>query len=179
MTSSPSSRNRFQSPFPVNSSVGNVLGCLFRSLLIARLHSGLFDHRLLDFTWIFTWNSSVAYPSKDVPSSVPALTYAAAPPPVEVSAHRSCSHCARRMSSIKYDRHTICLQCRDVQCSFDVRCSECSNWSSDMMQYYLKHRKSCFEREEAGFDHTFFFSFDHPGGVVNCLGSLPAVHSLS
>ena len=84
----------------------------------------------------------MAPPSKDVLLSVPTSTSATAPPAVDVSAHHSCSRCAGRMSSIKYDRHTICLQCRDVQCSFDIRCSECSAWLSEIMQDYLKHRKS-------------------------------------
>ena len=29
-----------------------------------------------------------------------------------------------------------------MQCSLDVRCSECQSWSSDVMLDYLKHRKS-------------------------------------
>ena len=96
--------------------------------------------------------------------------------PVLVSAaHRSCSKCSRRMSSYKYDKHALCLHCRDVLCSVDLRCRECSSrrmssykydkhtlclhcrdvlysvdlrcrecssWSTDMMQDYLKHRKS-------------------------------------
>ena len=46
------------------------------------------------------------------------------------------------MSSYKYDKHSHCLNCRDVQCSLDVRCDECKSWSSDVMLDYLKHRKS-------------------------------------
>ena len=45
----------------------------------------------------------------------------------------SCKRCARRMSSYKYDKHTLCLHCRDVLCSLDIRCSECGNWSMELM----------------------------------------------
>ena len=48
----------------------------------------------------------------------------------DVSPHRSCVRCTRRMSSVKYDKHTLCLNCRDVQCSLDVRYDECRAWSS-------------------------------------------------
>ena len=34
------------------------------------------------------------------------------------------------------------LNCRDMQCSLDVRCDECKSWSSKFMLDYLKHRKS-------------------------------------
>ena len=59
-----------------------------------------------------------------------------------MSAHRSCTRCTRRMSSIIYDKHSLCLNCRDVQCSLDVRCDECKSWSLEVMLDYLKHRKS-------------------------------------
>ena len=36
----------------------------------------------------------------------------------------------------------LCLHCRDVLCSVDTRCSECSTWSTEEMLDYLKHRKS-------------------------------------
>ena len=81
-------------------------------------------------------------PAKDLPSSLPPSTSAPAPSAVDVSAHHSCTRCARRMSCIKYDRHSLCLHCRDVQCSLEVRCFECSCWSSDIMQEYIKHRKT-------------------------------------
>ena len=61
---------------------------------------------------------------------------------LDSAAHRSCSKCSRRMSSYKYDKHTLCLHCRDVLCSVDLCCRKCSSWSTEMMQDYLKHRKS-------------------------------------
>ena len=45
------------------------------------------------------------------------------------------------MSSIKYDKHTLCISCRDVTCSSDLRCIECTAWSTDEMAEYLRHRK--------------------------------------
>ena len=61
---------------------------------------------------------------------------------VDVAAHRSCTRCSRRMSSLKYDKHTLCLSCRDVTCSMDLRCVECTAWSTDEIDEYLRHRKS-------------------------------------
>ena len=52
--------------------------------------------------------------------------------------HRSCVRCTCRMSSVKYDKHTLCLNCRDVQCSLDVRCDECRAWSSEVMLRVFK-----------------------------------------
>ena len=77
---------------------------------------------------------------KDLPTSAPSSSASSSSAPTtDVSAHRSCKSCASRMSSVKYDKHTLCLNCRDVQCSLDVRCDECKNWSSDIMLDYLKH----------------------------------------
>ena len=71
---------------------------------------------------------------KDLPTSLPSSTSAPSPSTTDASAHRSCTRCSRRLSSIKYDKHSPCLNCRDV------RCSECQSWSSDIMLEYLKHR---------------------------------------
>ena len=61
---------------------------------------------------------------------------------VDVAAHRSCTRYSRRMSSLKYDKHTLCLSCRDVTCSMDLRCVECTAWSTDEMAEYLHHCRS-------------------------------------
>ena len=63
-------------------------------------------------------------------------------PALDSAAHHSCSKCSRRMSSYKYDNHTLCLHCRDVLCSVELRCRGSSSWSTEMMQDYLKHCKS-------------------------------------
>ena len=41
-----------------------------------------------------------------------------------------------------HDKHSKCSTCRGVECSFETRCSECQSWSDDIMNKYIKHRKS-------------------------------------
>ena len=88
----------------------------------------------------------MASKDSDVPASVPSLPATpstSAPGSVAASsAHRTCPRCARRMSSLKYDKHSICVACRNSQCSVDVRCNECNSWSVDFMLGYVKHQKS-------------------------------------
>ena len=87
----------------------------------------------------------MASADRDVPTSVPAspaTPSTSAAGSSASSAHRSCSRCARQMSSLNYDKHTICVACRDVQCSVEVRCNECNSWSVDFMLGYVKHQKS-------------------------------------
>ena len=72
--------------------------------------------------------------NKDIPSIVPSSpstpsTSAAA----DVSARRACPRCTRRMSILKYDKHSLCVACSDVKCTLEVRCSECRSWSKDFM----------------------------------------------
>ena len=74
------------------------------------------------------------------PSSSVAST--ASSPALDSAARRSCTKCSRRMSSYALDKHTLCLHCRNVLCSVDNRCRECSPWSTVEMLEYLKHRKS-------------------------------------
>ena len=80
--------------------------------------------------------------TKDLSSSTPATSTLSSSTTTDVTPHRSCVRCTRRMSSVKYDKHTLCLNCRDVQCSLDVRYDECRAWSSEVMLEHLKHRKS-------------------------------------
>ena len=80
--------------------------------------------------------------TKDLLTSTPVTSTSSSSTVTYVSPHRSCVRCARRMSSVKYDKHTLCLNCREVQYSLDVRCDECRAWSSEVMLDYLKHRKS-------------------------------------
>ena len=87
----------------------------------------------------------MAFTDSDVPKSVPsssATPSTSASGSTASSAHRSCPCCARRMSSLKFDEHSICVKCRDKQCSVDVRCNECRSWSVDFMLGYVKHQKS-------------------------------------
>ena len=77
-------------------------------------------------------------------ASAPSTTSSPAhvPAPMDSSALHSYVKCHRRMSSLKYDSHTICSQCRDVVRSFSTCCDECSNWSAEIMSDYLKHKKA-------------------------------------
>ena len=114
--------------------------------LLPHFHSRSLVHQLwicpgfsLDYSCIFVMASQPPF------TSIPSSTSAPSSPAVDVSAHRSCQRCARRMSSFKYDKCTICNQCRDVNCAVDVRCSECSSWTADTMQEYLKPHKSVIQ----------------------------------
>ena len=125
--------------------VGAVYGCLLPDSL-PPVNTFVCDHWLsliLDFA--LDLFASIMDSDKDVPSTLPSSpstpsTSAAA----DVSAHRTCPRCTRRMSSLKYDKHSLCVACRDVQCSAEVRCSECRSWSTDFMLGYVKHNyRSC------------------------------------
>ena len=88
------------------------------------------DHRL-GFIWIRA-------------STTPSTTSSAlsTPAAVDSAALRSCPKCRRRMSSLKDDSHTICSQCREVNCSVDTRCSKCKSWSVESMQEHLEYQRS-------------------------------------
>ena len=79
--------------------------------------------------------------AKDVPvtSSPSTPTTSAAN---DVSAHRSCPCCGRGMSSLQFDKHTLCVVCRDMKCSLDTRFKECKAWSKEFMLDYVKHQRS-------------------------------------
>ena len=81
--------------------------------------------------------------AKDVPASVPSSpstpsTSASA----DVAARRSCPHCTRQMSSLQFDKHTLCVACRDMKCSLENRCKECRSWSKEFMLGYVKHQRT-------------------------------------
>ena len=87
----------------------------------------------------------MASTDSDMPKSVPSSSATPSPSAsgsTTSSTHRSCPRCARRMSSLKFDKHSTCVKCRDNQCSVDVRCNECKSWSVDFMLGYVKHQKS-------------------------------------
>ena len=43
-----------------------------------------------------------------------------------------------RMSSFDCDKHLLCIRCRGYQCSVNLRCEECENWSKEEL---LVHEK--------------------------------------
>ena len=59
-----------------------------------------------------------------------------------MSARRSCPRCGHRMSSLQFDKHTLCIVYRDIKCSLDTRCKECKAWSKEFMLGYVKHQRS-------------------------------------
>ena len=56
--------------------------------------------------------------------------------------HRSCARYYSRMSSIDCDKHLLCIRCRGYQCSVNLRCEECENWSKEEMPVHEKIHKS-------------------------------------
>ena len=61
---------------------------------------------------------------------------------VDLYTRRSCPRCGRRMSSLQFDKHTVCDVCRDMKCSLATRCKECKAWSKEFMLGYVKHQHS-------------------------------------
>ena len=58
--------------------------------------------------------------------------------------HPQCSYARyySRMSSIDCDKHLLCIRCRGHQCSVNLRCEECENWSKEEMLVHEKILKS-------------------------------------
>ena len=61
---------------------------------------------------------------------------------VDLYARRSCPRCGRRMSSLQFDKHSLCVVWRDMKCSLASRCKECKSWSKEFMLGYVKHQRS-------------------------------------
>ena len=59
----------------------------------------------------------------------------------EPSCH-SCIRCRGRMNSFSRDRYTYCCKCRGFDCGMDSKCDECMSWTKEMMEAYVKLRKS-------------------------------------
>ena len=62
---------------------------------------------------------------------------------------RSCPNCSTRMSSRSFDSHFICIKCRGIKCTFDIRCDVCKSWDDDTMNAYLKHQKVLDSKRKA------------------------------
>ena len=100
-----------------------------------------FGYSLLLFAMDKDTDSAKDVPAADtsVPSSPSTPMTFAAP---DVSVRRSCPRCARQMSSLQFDKYTLCVVCRDVKCSLDTRCKECKAWSKEFMLGYVKHQRN-------------------------------------
>ena len=84
------------------------------------------------------------------------------------------------MSSRKYDQHTICSQCRDVDCSFTMCCDECCAWSNDAMADYLRHKKSLATKSKKKLATSASSSFVSPAVASSpLLGSTPRLPFVS
>ena len=57
-------------------------------------------------------------------------------------ARRSCPQYATRMSSLIYDKHSVCSSYRKSDCSYDIKCVECILWPDEDFAKYIKHKKS-------------------------------------
>ena len=62
---------------------------------------------------------------------------------------RCCPNCQRRRSSIKFDLHVICTDCRGKVCSSEDRCDLCVSWSDELMTNYVRHQKSLESKRRA------------------------------
>ena len=62
---------------------------------------------------------------------------------------RSCLSCNTRMSSIVFDKHSVCSGCRGQECDASVRCEECSSWSPEFIEKFAKHQKSLVSKSKA------------------------------
>ena len=47
-------------------------------------------------------------------------------------------NCTNRMSSIEKDRHLLCPSHVGWQCSWEVRCDVCRDWSDSAMRDYIR-----------------------------------------
>ena len=52
------------------------------------------------------------------------------------------------MSSIDRDKHLFCIKCRGYECSVELRCDECKDWSKEEMLAHEKIRKSLASRNK-------------------------------
>ena len=137
------------------------------STLFARItHCLITGYDRLDYSWItlgyvgllglfdFTMDDD-SHRAADVPGvTAVSISPSSSPPPaaaavatatatatatVDLYARRSCPRCGRRMSSLKFDKHTFCVICRDVKCFLSTRCK---TWSKDFMLGYVRHQRS-------------------------------------
>ena len=66
------------------------------------------------------------------------------------AAVRSCTR-GKRMSTLRYDFHSVCVDCRGVDCDVQIRCIECTDVDDIKMTEYVSHRlglKRCLLAEQ-------------------------------
>ena len=52
------------------------------------------------------------------------------------------------MSSLLYDKHSSCSECRGHACDFDKQCNECKEWPTEFFETYVKHQKSLVSKSK-------------------------------
>ena len=57
--------------------------------------------------------------------------------------------CNSRMSSLLNDEHKLCVNCRGQECDSSNKCVECSFWSDDVFEKYVKHRRSLISKSKS------------------------------
>ena len=127
----------------------------------------------LDFYGLLTMGSRKPS-SSFAAASKPAISSAALSPAKDSAARRSCSKCSRRMSSYVNDKHSLCLHCRDVLCSVDVRCQECQD---RYVRIYQVSQIISFEGEEAfvgGHPKTPVTDSARPSQVASPVSAIPS-----
>ena len=50
------------------------------------------------------------------------------------------------MSALKFDFHTVCSDCRGVECDLKTRCIECTDVDDSAMHVYVSHKLSLKRR---------------------------------
>ena len=100
------------------------------------------------------------------------------------STRRSCTKCHGRMSSFSLDKHLFCIKCRGSECTVSSRCDECSAWTKEEMEGYVKLRKSLTSKSrkskscssssppqstapDSDLDHIFAAQFDSVNKAVD------------
>ena len=64
-------------------------------------------------------------------------------------ARRSCKKCHGRMSSFSLDKHLFCIKCRGSDCTLMSRCDECTQWTKEGMEGYIKLRRSLTSKKRS------------------------------
>ena len=125
---------------PDSTTVGTVYGAPSVCSYLPQLHS-FSRSPAFAIHWILLWTSGFDAMDSSSPSTT-ASTTTSSSSAVDVTTRRSCSRCNRRMNSLQFDKHTLCLSCREVTCSMDLRCVKCTAWSTVEMADYLHHSES-------------------------------------
>ena len=68
---------------------------------------------------------------------------------VDPNSRRTCPSYSARMSTLLHDKHSVCVNCRGNECSFEKLCDECSSWEDEVMTKYVRHMKSLATKQRS------------------------------